>query len=131
MKINELFENRRSSYREMRLRNSWALLPAARVLFNKNKVTVDEVTQFDSWHDGSILVTKNKGRTVFLHSSGEWSKSDIGKVKSGHHDQSFADLGEFEVENVIHWTRNKDGEVKIKSVNDKGLKEKAPLYVFK
>lgn len=120
MKVSELLEDRMS-----RLRNSWALLPAAKVLFNKSKVSMDDVMK--QWDSGSILVTENKGKTVFLFSSGEWGKGDVGKSHQGHHDQTFRDFGMFHVVNVVHY---KNGEIKDK-VNDKGLSEKAPLMVFK
>ena len=136
MKIAELFEANRfgPSPRELRLRNSWAILPASRILFNKNKVSLSEIIK--EWDHGTILICKRltgsmrEAPIVFLSSAGDMGVH-VGFRKMAHHDQSFASLGEMEVVNVVHYKHGKSDKPEIQPANDQHLKDKAPVFVFK
>ena len=42
--------------------NSWAILPAAKVLFGKNKVTLNEVAK--QWRFGTVVVCRKPNNQI-------------------------------------------------------------------
>ena len=112
--------------------NSWALAPATRILFNKNKLALTELVR--EWKKNVVYICERDGsladgkpRLVFLSSAGGLRDVAVGTCRPGHNNHTFASLGYLRVRNVVEL---EDGKV-VKSANDLYLNEKAPLYVFK
>ena len=108
-----------------------ALLPASRVLFDKNKVTPKEINSYSSWSTGkhTIQVTHHNGdpkKVRHLFSSGHLEHHE-GQVIHGHHDQTGAKIGEHHVVNTIHVT---DGKI-VKSHKSVDADQKGALLVYK
>ena len=116
----------------MAYHSTTAILPAAKVLFDKNKVTLAEIASM--WNDGTIVVCRQpNGQLHFIYgASGNYYKP--GDVVGFHHDQSFAHLGDWTVVNQIHFiTRNGEPHFSYDVVPVLGvsLASKAGLHVFK
>jgi hypothetical protein len=116
------------------MRNSWAILPATQCLFNKAKVTIDEIAECD--HTGTIVVClKPNGQFHFISgASGNYSK--IGAKRNVHHDQSLARMGTWEVVNEIYYERDSKTSAinftyAVPPVMGKTLAPKAAMAVFK
>lgn len=115
-----------------RLRNSWAILPAAQCLFGKAKVTLDEIAK--EWPSGTIVVCKkDNGQFHFIVSaSGSYVK--VGDRVEVHHDQTLSRIGTWEVVNEISYD-TVDGAVNFKyavePVLGQNLPAKAAMAVFK
>lgn len=115
------------------MRNSWALLPCTRILFNKNKVSLADLQR--EWNKNTVYICERdrdnetgKPKLVFLASSGDlWEDVKVGAMRMGKHDQTRANLGPMYVRNIV---RLVDGKV-VSSDNDLYLDVKAPLMVFK
>ena len=112
--------------------NSWALAPATRELFNKNKVALGDLkavwernTVYICERDGSLA--NGKPRLVFLSSCSGLKDVDVGSVRPSHNNYTFASLGYLRVRNIVELV---DGKV-VNSANDEYLGEKAPVYAFK
>ena len=126
-----------------RLRNSWAILPASRVLFNKNKVTIREAS--NEWAAGIILVCRKtnymgeKEGFLFINSCGHSDAScqhyadQIGKSQACHHDQNFSSIGPVVIVNVVRYeqTATKYTEEAALPISSDNFVDSAPLYVFK
>jgi hypothetical protein len=106
-----------------RLTGSTSILPATRCLFNKNKVSAQEVAEF--FKDGAIEVwnlSSNRGdRKIFVSTAG--SGGPVSKQGHAHHDQTFSHIGYYTVAAVIPVV---DGKV---DFHWQSLK--LPLYVYK
>ena len=125
MLVSELFEGRMDRLHG----GSWAILPAARILFGKNKVTIKDMSS--EWKKGTVYVVDLGGkRNVFIYSSGNISSIKKGETYRAHHDQTFADLGSAKVLNIIPY-HVEDDKVKMDTDNELGTKDAFPLYVFK
>jgi len=121
--------------------NSWAILPAAKSLFNKNKVTLSEITSRDSpWNKGTIVVCRKPNNQIHYIMGSSSSYAELGEKRKVHHDQNpNMDFGgEFEVINEVTYEKDESGAVKYtwKNANmelGKGANEdfKACLAVFK
>lgn len=106
-----------------------ALLPATRALFNKNKVTVDDINH--QWNDNkhTIQVTHHNGnpnKPRFIVGFGHMEHKD-NHVIHGKHDQNFSDLGHHHVINTIHV---ENGKI-VKSHKPVDNSIKAPILVYK
>lgn len=106
-----------------------ALLPASRVLFNKNKVTIDEINKV--WPEGknTIQVAYHEGnpkKPRFIVGSGHTEHKD-NEIIHAKHDQTFAHMGDHHVVNTIHVT---DGKI-VKSHKAVDRQMKAPVHVYK
>jgi len=128
MRVDELFEGSASDRRMDRLGRSWAILPAGRILFGKNKVSIKDMST--EWKKGTVYVVDLRGRNVFLYSSGNIPSIKMGDTHRAHHDQTFGDLGSAKVLNIIPY-HMVDGELKMDTDNELGTKDSFPLYVFK
>jgi hypothetical protein len=116
-------------------RGDWAILPATMSLYGKR--VVDIVTAASTWenHETTILVcskVENDGRErlAFVSSGSDdydYYAPNIGKSYSTYHDQTGQSKGMYKIENVVVL---KDGQI-IKKANEKGIKAKASLSVFK
>lgn len=109
---------------------TWTLLPATRVLFNKNKVAIEEIAK--QWDEGCVLICSSKkwgkeATIAFLFTSGGCSGHHIGEEKTGVHDQSQADLGQFKIVNIAIIQKGKI----VGSENQSHINDKAPVLVFK
>lgn len=126
-----------------RLRNSWAILPATRCLFNKNKITIREAS--NEWAAGIILVCRKTNYMgdqegfIYINSCGDSDASfqhytdRIGRSQACHHDQNFSNIGPVIVVNVVRYkqtptTYTEEVAIPISSTN---FVDSAPLYVFK
>ena len=126
MKVNELFEGM-PGYR------SWAMLPAGKVLFDKNKVTPDDI--HGQWPGDIGLYLHHKGdKDVVIMVPGRNNKE--GDNAPVHHDQSGRSMGSMTA--IGHLKKTKDGWEVESSKKIPGLetpeeikKFKAPLLVFK
>lgn len=114
---NKLSESLTEGRAEQRLSNSTSILPAARAIFDKNKVSVEDINS--EWKKAIAYVIKQGDKKAFLVSNGGDVGYAKGKKFNAHHDQTWKDLGEFEVVDVI------------KDLSSSDFKEKLPLYVFK
>lgn len=121
-------------------RNSWAILPAAQVLFGKNKVDLNDIAT--QWSEGSVVVcVKENGQFHFI-AGASGSYSEIGKCHDVHHDQTLARIGNWLVVNEIRY-KKVDGELELEFAvppvyaksatgNTKAnMTVKAGLHVFK
>jgi hypothetical protein len=113
--------------------NSWALLPASKILYNKAKVGVEDIRK-EMGSKGVILVCTRDGRGLFLLTSyGHIAKP--GTDKMGHNDQTFRNLGAFHVVGTIELGKTAADDKVEHENND--LKKfdpatlKGPVYVFK
>lgn len=112
--------------------NSIALLPASQAVFNKNKVSVQEIAS--EWKDGIIqvmeLVNYYTGRTrqIFAVTCGH--SDETGKTGEAHHDQTLIRLGKFK---IIHCIPVHNGVVDdsnpLSYYHYKNVK--LPVYVYK
>jgi len=115
--------------------HSLAILPATRILYNKNKVGHDELGA--DHKDGTVYAarmhTGSGDKHVFLHSAGgKLSDVKVGTKHFWHHDQTQpggqrSGSQRLTIDNVIH---HKDGKIHSHE-NDVGVNEKRPVYVFK
>lgn len=106
----------------------WAILPATMALYNRR--TVDLITAASEWDGSTILICKNsEGRTCFVSSAGGYDEyaKDVGKTFETYHDQTGKSKGAYTIINVVEIK----GKEIVKQVNDKELKAKASLSVFK
>lgn len=106
-----------------------SLLPASRVLFDKNKVTVDDINK--QWPSGkhTIQVTHHEGnpkKPKFIFGSGHMDHKE-NEVIHAKHDQTWAKMGAHHVVNTIHVT---DGRI-VKSHKAVDNTLKAPVHVYK
>lgn len=89
--------------------NSWAILPAAKSLFNKNKVTLAEIAS--AWSYGTIVVcVKDNGQFHFI-AGASGSYSSIGEYHKVHHDQTQARIGFWLIVNEIRYSKDSNGQV--------------------
>lgn len=93
--------NRYAMTRGDRLNHSWAILPAARCLFNKNKVTLTEIAEF--WNEGTVVVCRKPNGQFHFIAGASGSYSKLGRLQSVHHDQTFASMGDWEVVNEVNY----------------------------
>ena len=108
---------------------SAALLPATRVLFNKNKVTIDDVNKQWNTHKHTIQVAHHEGdpkKVRYIFGSGHTEHKD-GEIIRAHHDPTGAKLGSFHVHNTIHV---ENGKI-VKSAKPVDHSQKAPVLVYK
>ena len=111
--------------------NSWSVLPATGAIYNKGKVTPDEVDRELGRGRGIMVVKNGKDKLIMLPGGNETA----GLVHKAHHDQSFRTYGDFTVLGQL----TKDGDVwKFDGLKTPGLetpeqiaKFKAPVFVFK
>jgi len=114
-------------------RQSWAILPATRTLFNKNKIFPEEVfSETSVWanNSGTLIAVQmragyNSWKPAFLVSTGKMG-AEIGKVQPVYHDQTWA-KSEVKIENVI----SMNGSDIADQGNGIGIGEKRPIWVFK
>lgn len=98
-------------------RGSVAILPAAKAVFDKTKVSVEDVK--DHWKDGTLLVISQGPKKSFLYTSAGVNESlKKGAEFQAHHDQTGRDLGYWTVDEVINVAKSDN-------------KDKYGLYVFK
>lgn len=117
---------------------SSAILPASRVLFNKNAVTPNHASSEKAgvWHKGDHHVRTYSGRMGKLHhvfSSGHYhpdskhEKTKVGGVERFHHDQTGRDMHAGHLLGVSNY---KDGK-KVSHHGEDHSETKAPLHVYK
>lgn len=110
------------------MRNSVALLPATSCLFNARSIQLHRLKEV--WDTNTVYVMRNieTDKIVFACSSGDLgTRFAVGTRHNVHHDQRMANLGYFEVINVLEVV---NGEIE-KKVNDEHISAKAPVWVFK
>ena len=107
----------------------WAILPAARALFDKNKVTIQEIANF--WGNGTIMVMKKpNGQMHFIAGAGG-DYAPVGAFHDCYHDQTGAQFGTWQVANVVHYSKDADGKFHFTATNGVDTTMKAALAVFK
>jgi hypothetical protein len=125
-------------------KNSWAVLPAAKAIFDKNKVTPDEVDA-ECNHGagkGQVMIvqrTSNKypdPAVSIVMMPGQGTAYKLGSSSDAHHDQSFARLGQFTVIGFLkkdgdEWKLEADKKIPGLETPEQIKKFKAPLFVFK
>ena len=118
--------------------NSWAILPAAKTLFGKNKVTLKEVAA--QWKSGTVVVCRKPNNQIHYIAGASSSYAELNTKQAVHHDQNpkMTFGGEFEVINEVTYETKEDGQVAFTWKNPnmelgKGSNEefKACLAVFK
>ena len=118
--------------------NSWAILPAAKTLFGKNKVTLKEVAA--QWKSGTVVVCRKPNNQIHYIAGASSSYAELNTKQAVHHDQNpkMTFGGEFEVINEVTYETKEDGQVAFTWKNEnmelgKGSNEefKACLAVFK
>ncbi len=113
--------------------NSVAMLPATRVLHNKNKIHYSEI---DKRHDHTAVVAtlhgndSSKDRHVYISGYGHDTHFKVGAKHNWHHDQMTGQRGHMTIRNVIHL--DKDNNI-VHKENEYGVAPhiKLPLYVLK
>ena len=119
--------------------NSWSILPAARCLFNKNKVTLKDIATI--WGKGTVVVcSKPNGQLHFIAGSSGSYVEKLGTYQAVHHDQNPSNRmgGAWKVINQVSYETQADGSLKCDWMDrnmelGKGdnLDFKAGLAVFK
>ena len=112
-----------------RLNRSTAILPATMELFGKRKITIPECASV--WDSGTVLVCRNEeNRICFVYGSGTGYGYNIGDNMLCHHDQTGTSKGNYEIVNIVTYTKVGNGVV-LDSVITYNRNTKASLAVFK
>lgn len=123
------------------LPQGWPVLPASQAVFDKSKVTPDEVdSELNHTDKGKVMIIARsvdaypEPKTSIIMMPGASEK--VGKSSPAYHDQTFGKLGTFTV--VGHLVKGDDGwklesDKKIPGLEtpEQIKKFKAPVYVFK
>jgi hypothetical protein len=117
-------------------RNSWAILPAAQCLFNKSKVSIDEIAKECGRYTGrgTIVVCKKPNGQFHFISGCSGSYAKIGQVQDMHHDQSLARIGTWTVVNEVSYSTVEgvtNWAYAVPPVMGETLAPKAAMAVFK
>lgn len=125
--------NRRYNYRPSQP-NGWAILPAAKCLFDVNKVTLEQIA--GEWKKGAIVVCrKDNGKLHFIAGAGGSLYAPIGSEREVFHDQTLARIGRWTVVNQIEYSTDDKGKTTFKYAVDpmdgENMIAKAGLHVFK
>lgn len=111
---------------------AWAILPATKCLFEKNKVTVQELTQV--WPTGTVVVCRKDNGQLHFIAGASGNYAPIGTRKTVFHDQTGNRIGEWVVVNELHFKLD-NGEIEITyavpPVIGENMVEKAGVHVFK
>jgi hypothetical protein len=126
--------NRLSRYDLYSRTGAWAILPATKCLFEKNKVTVQELTTV--WDSGTVVVCRKDNGQLHFIAGASGSYAPIGTVKTVFHDQTGNEIGQWTVLNELSFKLDKDsGKVEITyavpPVMGENMVEKAGVHVFK
>lgn len=119
-----------------KFRNSWAILPATQCLFDKSKVTIDEIAKECGQYSGKgtiVVCKKPNGQFHFISgASGNYAK--IGQVQDVHHDQTLSRMGTWTVVNEVSYS-TVDGVTNwtyaVPPIMGATLAPKASMAVFK
>ena len=115
------------------LSNSWAVLPAAQVLFGKGKVSLAEIAEF--WGDGTVVVCEKPNGQLHFIAGSSGNYAEIGSRHAAHHDQTGASFGYWIVKNEITYKKNADGVIeftyKVPPVEGETTAKRASMGVFK
>ena len=124
------------------LPQGWPVLPAAQAVFDKSKVTPDEVDR-ELTHGagkGHVMII---ARTVDKYPEPKTSiimmpgkDHAVGKASAAYHDQTFGKLGTFTVVGILkkdgdEWKLESDKKIPGLETPEQIKKFKAPVYVFK
>lgn len=119
--------------KEAKVRSGWAILPASKVLYNKAKVSIEDVRS-EMGPKGTILVCSREtsnGKTqypVFISSYG--SSDKVGTVSPAFHDQTFKNMGMFKIKGIVKLGKNAEADEYTGEDIDLST-VKAPIFVFK
>jgi len=108
-------------------KNSWAILSAS-CLFSSTKVTLEQVMK--EWEKGTILVCEKPNGSVGFIAGSQGHYCDIGTRHKCHHDQTLANLGMWEVKNIINY-ETIDGLLNSTATIPVALTQKGTIAVFK
>lgn len=91
--------------------NSWTILPAAKVLFGKNKVTLNEIAT--QWRSGTVVVCRKPNGQIHFIAGSANSYAELNTKHAVHHHQNpkMTFGGEFEVINEVTYETKEDGQV--------------------
>lgn len=120
--MSNMFEARRPMY------GSESILPASSALGHGSKSSLEQIGK--TWNDSKMTVMAVKtseGKKKFISGSGHTDYHKIGDTFRAHHDQTWRDLGNHTVENIIRLDKGKV----VHQENDIGVNEKRPLSVYK
>jgi len=123
----------RAWLKEAKVRSGWAILPASKVLYNKSKVSVDDVRE-EIGSKGTILICSRETSNgkmqypVFISSYG--SNDKVGTVSTAFHDQTFKDMGTFKIKGILKLGKTADADEYTGEDIDLST-VKAPIFVFK
>lgn len=111
----------------------WAILPAAKVLFDKSKVQLADVPK--QWSSGTVVVCKKPNGQLHFIAGASGNYADLGRQVECYHDQTGAQFaGPWLVVNEVAY-KMVDGVVqwqpKVPFSNDLNVTTKAALAVFK
>ncbi len=111
----------------------WAILPAAKVLFDKNKVELADIP--NQWPSGTVVVCKKPNGQLHFIAGASDNYSELGKQVECYHDQTGAQFpGTWLVVNEVSY-KTVDGKVewspKLPFNKDFNVTTKAAMAVFK
>ena len=92
--------------------NSWAILPAANILFGKNKVTLNEIAT--EWSSGTVVICRKPNNQIHFIAGGVGSYAELNTKRAVHHHQNPNTAfggGKFEVINEVTFETKEDGQV--------------------
>ena len=91
--------------------NSWTILPAAKILFGKNKVTLNEIAT--QWRSGTVVVCRKSNNQIHFIAGSANSYAELNTKHTAEHHQNRKILfgGEFEVINEVTYETKEDGQV--------------------
>jgi hypothetical protein len=87
-----------------------AILPAAQVLFGKNKVSIRDIAK--QWKDGTVVIYEKPNGKIHFVAGSAGNYSDIGKQYTMAHDQTGASFGSWKVINQCKYQTKDDGTAK-------------------
>ena len=115
---------------------SWSILPATRVLFNKNKVALGELAQI--WKEGTAILTsreipgQTKASFMWIHGCGHSNYGvQAGDRHEAHHDQTLQRFSTLKILEITQWVRAEDGSLQVIRSTGWDPNMKASLAVFK
>lgn len=107
----------------------WAILPAAQTLFEKNKVTLQEIANF--WGNGTVMVMKKPNGQMHFIAGAAGDYAPVGKFQECYHDQTGAQFGTWQVVNVVKYHKDADGTFHFTGETGVDMTMKAAMAVFK
>lgn len=110
----------------------WHILPAAQALFDKSKVTLEDIS--NEWKEGTVVICRKPNGKLHYVAGSQGNYGNIGDEKHCFHDQTHNLIGKWVIVNVVNYKVNSRGGLDLEYLatpNADNMTMKAPLHVFK